>query len=338
MDAKQLHSESIIIDGHCDTLIPVRDGLKDLMKGFKPEAAETPSALLRRYTDHVDIPKMRQGGLTTQMFACFIRHQYLPSQAAVEVLRMIDSFYQTVAAYPDDIAMVTNAAEIEAVKARGITSGMITIEGAEALEGNLGVLRMLYKLGVRQIGMTWNWRNQAADGLGEKRTGGGLTEFGVAMVKEMNKLGMIVDVAHLAPAGIRDVYEICDGPFVDSHCGAYSLVPHERNLTDEQLEMVAKKRGLVCVTYVPPFIQNDPEKASVSDIVDHMDYISQRIGIDYVGLGSDFDGYSGVVKGLEDVSQLGSITEELVKRGYKDEDIKKILGLNYLRVLREVVG
>ncbi len=335
MDALKLHQESVVIDGHCDTLIPVRDGMKDLMKGFDTERLEKAS---RNYTDHIDIPRMLKGGLTTQLFACFIRYPFLPSNASVETLRMIDSFYQAVDQYGDQFAMVTTAAEIEQVKKDGKTSGMITIEGAEALEGNLAVVRMFYKLGVRQIGLTWNWRNQAADGLGEKRTGGGLTEFGVSLVKEMNRLGMIVDVAHLAPAGIRDVYEICDGPFVDSHCGAFGLVPHERNLSDEQLEMVAKKDGLVCVTYVPEFIQNEPLKASLADVVDHIDYIVKQIGIDCVGLGSDFDGYTKHVEHLDDVGSLPNITAELVKRGYQEADVKKILGGNYLRVMRQVIG
>ena len=130
------------------------------------------------------------------------------------------------------------------------------MEGAEGLEGDLGVLRMMYRLGVRWIGLTWNHRNQAADGLGEMRTGGGLTEFGVHLVQEMNRLGMVVDIAHLAPAGVRDVLATSEAPVVASHANAHALCPVPRNLSDEQLEGVAKTGGVVGVTYVPDFIRS----------------------------------------------------------------------------------
>jgi membrane dipeptidase len=213
------------------------------------------------------------------------------------------------------------------------------MEGAEGLEGDLGVLRMMYRLGVRWIGMTWNHRNQAADGLFEARTGGGLTKFGVELVREMNRLGMLVDIAHLAPAGVRDVFEVSEAPVIASHANAHAVCPAPRNLSDEQLAGIAATGGLVGATYVPDFITDGEEPATLDMLVDHVDHMVRVAGVDHVGLGSDFDGFGDPPPaGLEDASCVPNVTARLLERGYTSEDTQKILGGNWLRVIGQVMG
>ena len=330
---KELHDNSIIFDGHCDTLIPVRDGHRRL--GERRQAH--PDGGLTR-SQHIDLPRLLEGGVTAQTFACFVRQQFLPSNATNEALRLIDAFYRAVEENANSLMLATTAADVEQAKAEGKVAGVLSLEGAEALEGDLAALRSFYQLGLRALGLTWNWRNQAADGLDEARTGAGLTEFGVALVREANRLGVILDVAHLAPVGVRDVLKLSEAPVVASHANARALCDNRRNLTDEQLEGIAATGGLVAVAYVPAFLAYNTQTASLERVLDHVDYIVKTIGVDHVGLGSDFDGFGGVLQGLEDVSRLPALTAGLVARGYTDEQVAQILGGNYLRVFRQVAG
>lgn len=331
--AEQLHNSSIIFDGHCDTLISIRDGERRLGERGqpRPDGGVTSS-------QHTDLPRLLEGGVTAQIFACFVRQRFLPADATNEALRLIDAFYRALEKNPDTLLLATTAVDVEQAKAEGKVAGVLSLEGAEALEGDLAMLRTFYRLGVRALGLTWNFRNQAADGLGESRTGGGLTEFGVTLVREANRLGVILDVAHLAPAGVRDVLKLSEAPVIASHANARALCDHRRNLTDEQLEGIAASGGLVGVTYVPSFLAQDPQAASLERVLDHVDYIVKTIGLDHVGLGSDFDGFNGVLPGLEDASHLPALTVGLVARGYTDKEVGKVLGGNFLRVFRQVAG
>lgn len=330
---QDLHASSVIVDGHCDTLIPIRDGERRLGERRQPRPD---GGVLT--SQHIDLPRLQEGGVTAQTFACFVRQPYLPSDATNEALRLIDAFYNALDENPQTLLLATTAADVERAKAQGQVAGLISLEGAEALEGDLAVLRTFYRLGVRMLGLTWNWRNQAADGLSEARTGGGLTEFGVALVCEANRLGVILDVAHLAPAGVRDVLALSEAPVVASHANARALCDHPRNLSDAQLEGIAASGGLVGVTFVPSFLAQNPLQASLDRVLDHVDYIVHKIGVDHVGLGSDFDGFGSVLRGLEDVAHLPALTAGLVARGYSDDQATKILGGNYLRILRQVSG
>jgi membrane dipeptidase len=287
----------------------------------------------------VDLDRLCEGGVTAQNFACYVRPAHLPAQATRETLRLIDLFYRFQADHADALCLATGAGEIERAKAEGKVAGILSMEGAEGLEGDLGVLRMIYRLGVRWIGVTWSRRNQAGDGVAETRTGGGLTRFGVQLVEEMGRLGMIVDIAHLAPAGVRDVLTISQAPIVASHANAHALCPVPRNLTDEQLEGIARSGGVVGVVYVPGFITDGEEPATLDMLIDHIDHIVRIAGIEHVGLGSDFDGFGGPPPvGLEDVSRVPNITARLLERGYSADDVRMILGGNWLRVIREVMG
>lgn len=323
-DAEKLHRDSIVFDGHCDVLWPVLAGERRLKE--------------RSQQGHLDLPRMRDGGLTAQVFAIFEYWEKLEGEkATVAALRMVDAFRQELEDNPDDLALATSAADVEQAKKEGKVAAILGLEGAEPLAGDLRLLRPFYLLGVRNVGLTWNYRNQAADGVGVSDPHG-LTGFGRELVVELNRLGMMVDVAHLAPKGVEEVLALSTQPVISSHTGAYALRAHRRNLTDEQLQGIAHSDGLVCVTFVPDFLSADPEKADLSRALDHIDYIAGAIGVDYVGLGSDFDGYKGLTRGLDDVTCLPQITAGLLERGYSPIEVRKILGGNFLRVFRQVCG
>ena len=322
--AKQIHQKAIVFDGHCDTILEIISHKRTLGK--------------RASTGHLDIPRMKEGGVDVQFFAVFIEDIYKPDRSLKRTLQLIDCFYREIENNQDDISLVTNYNQIGEANRAGKIAAILSIEGGEALEGDLGVLRVLYRLGVRLLTLTWNQRNQIADGIGESRTGSGLTEFGLKVIDEMNRLGMLIDVSHLSETGFRDVIKRSKAPIVASHSNCYALCPHLRNLKDEQIKAIADKGGVIGVTFVPNFLTQEKRKTNVKDVVKHIDYLVEKAGIDCVGLGSDFDGTGGLPLGLEGVDKIPNITEDLLNRGYKEKDIKKILGENFLRVFKEVVG
>ena len=324
LDAETIHQESIIIDTHCDTLGRVYEGQWRLGE--------------RSSLGQFDLPRAIDGGLTAEFMATFVDNRR-PGDGIRQSLHFIDVYYEELAAFPDLALAATTTADIIRAKEEGKVALLLSMEGAEGLSGDLRALRLFYRLGLRSLGLTWNRRNEAADGTGEIRTGGGLSNFGVELVKECNRLGILLDMAHLSPAGVQDVLELSDAPVVVTHANCYTLCQHPRNLTDEQLEQVAHKGGVIGVTPVPPFLENDAQKRSqLSVMVDHLDHMVRVIGMDHVGIGLDLDGVGDMrVDGIEDVSMLPNVTQELVTRGYEAGDITKILGGNFLRVLGEVI-
>ena len=179
-------------------------------------------------------------------------------------------------------------------------------------------------------------RNQLADGVTDSRTGGGLSEFGVKVVEELNRLGVIIDVSHLSDTGFWDLIAVTTEPIIASHSNSRAVCGHARNLTDDQIRALADLGGVMGINFSPNFIHLT--RADVASVVDHIDHIVKLVGVDYVGLGSDFDGIRGTPKGLEDVSKMPNITLELVHRGYSEEEISKILGENHLRIFKDIVG
>ncbi len=322
--AKQIHQEATVFDGHCDTILEIMNHKRSLGS--------------RTSTGHLDIPRLKEGGVDIQVFAVFIEDVYKPNKSLKRTLQLIDCFFGEIEKNQDNISLVTNYNQIKEVNKIGKIAAILSIEGGEALEGDLAVLRVLYKLGVRLLTLTWNQRNQIADGLNESRTGGGLTEFGLKVINEMNSLGMLIDISHLSEAGFWDVVKCSKIPIVASHSNCYTLCPHRRNLKNEQIKAIADKGGVIGITFVPKFLTQEKRKATIEDVVKHIDYLVEKVGVDYVGLGSDFDGTDNLPLDLESVDKIPNITKELVKRGYKEEDIKKILGGNFLRVFKEVVG
>jgi len=324
MNATKLHQQCIVFDAHCDSILDVLEDKRTLEQ--------------RSSEGHLDLPRLREGGVTAQIFAIYVRREY-HGRSAHQTLRCLDALHSIFDRSTDDVIMATTAADVERAKADGKIAAIIAIEGAEALEGELALLRVYHRLGVRNVGITWSLRNRAADGVFEARTGGGLTNFGVELVEEMNRLGIMVDVAHLAPAGVRDVLEISQAPVIASHANAHALRPVARNLTDEQLEGIASTGGVVGVTFVPYFLDEDWKHASLGHLLDHIDHIVKVAGTDHVGLGSDFDGFPPPPPtGLEDATCFPNITTGLLERGYADDDVRKILGRNFMRVFRQVCG
>lgn len=324
MDSNKLHQEAIVFDAHNDTLLDVLDNGRRLAE--------------RGENVQIDIPRLYEGGATAMTFATFVDQVYHPV-ASKRALQTLDAFYNELAANEDKLCLATKAADIEAAKAKGKVAAVLSLEGVEALMGELGTLRMFYRLGIRMVSLTWNWRNAAADGLYEKRSGGGLTTFGVSLIEELNRLGIIVDVAHLAPAGVRDVLAITQAPIIVSHGNAQALCGHARNISDEQLEAIARNGGVVCASFVPEFLEPDAKQSSLSVWLDHVDHIVKVAGPDHVGLGSDFDGmFEWRTIGAEDASKLPNVTAGLLERGHSPETVLKILGGNLLRVFRQVAG
>ncbi len=322
-DLDALHHQSVIIDTHCDTLGRVYEGQRRLGEASR--------------LGQFDLPRARAGGLTCELLATFM-DTCRSGSGIRQTLHYIDIFYQELDAYPDLALLALSTADIARAKAEGKVALMLSMEGAEGLEGDMRALRVFYRLGLRCLGLTWNRRNEAADGLGERRSGGGLTEFGVELVKECNRLGIVLDLAHLAPAGVQDVLALSEAPVVATHANCHALWPHPRNLTDAQLEGIARSGGVVGVTPVPPFLGPDECHSRLDVLLNHVDHMLTVMGENHVGLGLDFDGVGDIrTEGLEDIAKLPNLTQALAERGHNESTIRKILGENFLRVFKAVL-
>jgi len=318
--AEALHNESIVVDTHCDTLTA-------MLEDGRPFAGHSGKG-------HLDLLRLKAGGVDVQFFSAFIAPEFKPL-AARRTLELIDLFYREIEENSDLVLHARGMADIKEALSSGRIAAFLSIEGGEALEGSLGVLRVMYRMGVRSITLTWNGRNELGDGVDEEITGGGLTGFGAAVVAEMNRLGMLVDVSHLSERGFWDVLKISRQPVIASHSNCRALCDHPRNLKDEQIKALADKGGVVGITFVPDFLGS--ENPSVDDVIAHIDHVISVGGPDCAGIGSDFDGTERLPVGLNDCSRLPLITKGLLERGYNEEVIKKVLGGNFIRVIGQVI-
>lgn len=325
MNATALHKGAIVVDGHCDTLGDVLEGTRTLGE--------------RSNLGQVDLPRLKAGGVTAQIFACFVPVDQYRRGATRHALQRIDAFYRALEAYPNDLMLATTAADIRKAKRAGKVAGILGLEGAEPIDDSLELLRSFYRLGVRNLGLTWNFRNDVADGVFEGETARGLTPFGVKVIEECNRLGILIDVSHLAPAGLEDVLRVSQRPIIASHSNAAAVCNNVRNLTDEQIEAIASHGGLIGVTFVPSFLTQLYRSATIDHALDHIDHLVKTAGADHVMLGSDFDGMGTIVpKGLEDATCFPALTAGMVARGHSEATVRKILGVNFLRVFETVVG
>jgi membrane dipeptidase len=323
IDPQTFHFDAIVVDGHCDTLGAVLRGERTLDQ--------------RSDRGHVDLPRLRDGGVTGQVFACFTPvHEYHRS-ATRYALDMIDELHQAIGAHPGDLLLATGAADIRRAKAEGRIAGILGLEGAEPLGDSLAVLRSFHRLGVRVLGLTWNFRNEVADGVMEGHDARGLTPFGVQVVEECNRLGVLLDVSHLAPAGVEDVLRVSQQPVIASHSNARSLCDHMRNLSDAQIEAIARGGGLAGVTFVDAFLHQPAAKATIEHALDHIDHLLRVAGSDHVMIGSDFDGAT-MPEGLEDATRYPALTAGMLARGHDERTVRQVLGLNFLRVFEQVTG
>ena len=324
--ALKIHKEALVVDTHCDTLMK-----------FMPQLRGSPPARWlgeRSEAGHIDLPRLIEGGVNCQTFAVYTGKRVGQPGATLRALQMIDVFFSECDAN-DGIVLVYSHDEILKAEKAGKMAALLAIEGAEPLQGDLGVLRMLYRLGVRMLSFTWNWRTPFADGLDAKRSEGKLTDLGVEALREMERLGIVLDVSHISNSCFWDVVDLKDGAFIASHSNCRDVCDHQRNLTDDMIRALADHGGVMGMNFAPSFV--DKDEATVERVVDHIDHVVDLVGPDHVGLGSDFDGIGSTPVGLEDASKMPNITRELVRREYSDDDVVKILGGNYLRVFEEIL-
>jgi len=364
--ALAIHRRAIVIDTHNDITTPMANDDYDL-GGEPPPPYRT------------SIARMKQGGLTAEFFSLYVKPWYVQhGGAARRTLDMIDSVYRAVERHPGDLMIATSVADIRRAKRLNKIAALMGIEGGHAIEDSLPTLREFYRLGVRYMTLTWNNTNNWADaGRGEKKHGG-LSDYGREVVREMNRLGMLVDVSHVSDDTMRDALDVSKAPIIASHSSARALSNVPRNIPDDLLKRIAKNGGVVQVNFYSDFVddktvgpqsaerearlkaqqealnqkyKDDPERLGeesdkleaanplpplpISKLIDHIDHIVKVAGIDHVGLGADFDGANDMPEGAQDVSMLPNITYELLKRGYSEQDIRKILGENFLRVFAE---
>ncbi len=366
----QLHQAALVADMHCDGVLKIKKGL---------------NYSIRNNDDHMDIPRLKEGGTDLQVFACWVATDTPPEECRPKVDEMIDSLEAMVDQNPDDIAICLTADQADSIIRQGKIAAFLSVENGVAIAEDLLNLEHYYNRGIRYMTLTHtassDWIISSAD---TAPAFNGLSDFGRAVVWEMNKLGMIIDVSHASAAAIEQVIKYSKAPVIASHSCVHALCPHDRNLTDAQIEAIASKGGVIGINYFNGYISSrwnhvldslyetrraeidsldeyfygndslrnvalepiwddiaaklDTIEVTVGDAVDHIDYIVKLVGADYVGLGSGWDGVFAMPTGLDDCTMVPNITRELVSRGYKEEDIRKILGGNFMRVFRQVCG
>jgi membrane dipeptidase len=366
--ARRLHAQALVIDGHNDLPWELRNNysssfaIADLAKGL-PKV-------------QTDIPRLRKGGVGAQFWAAYVPAESAKGGLAAEhTLEQIDLIHRMVEQYPHTFVFARTADEIEQIHGQGKIACLIGIEGGHSLQNSLALLRIYHRLGVAYLTLTHADSLDWADSATDQPKAHGLSEFGREVIREMNRLGMMVDISHVSPATMHAVLDVSIAPVIASHSSAFAIAPHPRNVPDDVLHRIKTNNGVVMVNFFSGFIlpeavklsteafkvrrelrekyseeteyrkafrewraANPLPKGTVKHLVDHIDYIVKIAGIDHVGLGSDYDGVTVLPEGLEDVSGFPLITEELLKRGYSEEDIHKILGRNILRVMRSVAG
>ena len=355
-------AQSIGIDSHIDTAQRVLIDGADLTQ--------------RSTAGHVDIPRLREGGVNAPFFAMWVPTYYKGSDAVRRTLDLRDAMQRLFDAHPDQIALALTAADVERITKSGKIAAILTIEGGHQIDNDLAVLRTYYRLGIRSMTLTHFRNTDWADSSTDQPTHNGLTDFGKDVVREMNRLGMLVDISHVSDKTFYDVLAVTNKPVIATHssCRALSDVP--RNMTDDMIRALAKNGGVIGINFGQGFlspkdadlltaavasVSNEPaltgkaldayaadefhhdmetslSHATVDDAVAHIEHVIEIAGIDHVGIGSDFDGISAVPKGLEDISKMPALKAALRRKGHSDEQIRKIFGGNTLRVMREAIG
>ena len=331
----RLHKQALVVDTHCDTLkclLPQFTRARDSMWQDRSKAGFGKRSEL----GHIDLPRLKEGGVDLQVFAISSERDPTPGYPLRTAMEMIEAFYTECEKYPNVVQPVMGHEEIIQANEEGRIAAMLSIEGADVIEGRLSMLRVYHRLGVRMVGLVHSMRNLLADGVLDNRTKGGLSVLGVEAVEELNRLGMIVDVSHLSDVGFWDVMEISRDPVVASHSNSRAVCNHPRNMTDEMIKVLAEKGGVMGMNFATDFVHQT--KPNIETLVDHIDHIVDLVGPEHVGLGSDFDGIPTTPAGLEDASKMPAITEELVQREYSEEYIRLILGGNHLKLIKHVVG
>jgi membrane dipeptidase len=362
--ARKLMAEAIGTDSHIDTVQRVLVMGQDL-----GQLADV---------GHVDLPRLRQGEMHAPFFALWVPAYFPGAEAVRRTLDLRDAMQTVLDAHSDQIELATTAADIRRIVAAKKISAFLTIEGGHQIDDDLRVLHMYYRLGIRSMTLTHARNNSWADSATDTPIHNGLTDFGKDVVREMNRLGMVVDISHASDKTFYDALAVTNKPAIASHSSMRAISDIPRNITDDMLRALAKNGGVVGINFGEGFVNQkdaavlraaiqiessnpppltgkalddyavrDEEKlfgkrvnvvATVQDVADHVDHAVRIAGIDHVGIGSDFDGVAGPPNGLEDVSKMPALIAVLLQRGYSESDLKKILGENHLRVIRQVTG
>lgn len=358
-----------LIDGHNDVPWQYRKRSNDLAAvDFRGDT----SRLRPPWT--TDIPRLRAGGVGAQFWSVYVPARLPGAEAVQMTLEQIDLVHQLCARYPETFELALTAADIERIHRKGRIASLIGMEGGHSINNSLATLRMMYRLGARYLTLTHTKSTDWADAAGDVARHQGLAAFGEEVVLEMNRLGMLVDLSHVTDDTMRDALRVTKAPVIFSHSSARAVCDHPRNVPDDVLQLTSANGGVVMVCFLPGYVAESerdefvalsaererlralhPEderavesamaawrrarpkfvRATLSDVADHVDHIRKVAGIDHIGIGSDFDGFGGLPpEGLEDVSKYPALLSELSRRGYSKDDIKKIAGLNVLRVMR----
>jgi membrane dipeptidase len=363
--ALAIHRSLPVVDGHNDLPWAMRERVAESLEGCDISRPQPQF--------HTDIPRLLQGGVGAQFWSVFVPASTEKAGDALErTLEQVDLVHRMVARYPDVFEMAGTAADVERIRSRGKIACLLGIEGGYSIEGSLAALRMFHALGVRYMTLTHADTTAWADSATDEPKHGGLSDFGEAVVREMNRIGMLVDLSHVSVETMQDALRVSTAPVICSHSSAYALAPHPRNVPDEILRAIAANGGVVMVNFSSGFDvrenavktadvfqvrrelearYTDPAerrrafrewqagleltRGTVRDVVDHVEHVARVAGVDHVGLGSDFDGVSLLPEGLDDVAHYPWITQELLDRGWSERDVRKALGLNVLRALRE---
>lgn len=362
--ARRILDQVRIIDGHNDLPSEILD------KGGADPAHFDFNQAQTRF--HTDFPRLREGRVGAQFWSAYITNDSIPTGASLRhAIREIDMVHRLTQQYPQHLELARSAADIERIQKQGKIASLIGLEGGHGIDNSLSVLRMFYDVGVRYLTLTHNTTLGWADAASDFPRNRGLSEFGEQVVREMNRLGIFVDLSHVSPETMRDAIRVSEAPVIFSHSSARALVDHVRNVPDDVLRTLPANGGVVMVTFVPAFVnqqvyawagrleaaaeqartelddraaigqrmqqwmQANPQPfASISDVADHIDHVRKIAGIDHIGIGSDFDGIDRGPTGLEDVSKFPYLFAELLRRGYSEADLKKIAGQNVLRAMR----
>ena len=369
--ADDMASNPMVFDGHNDLPWQYRkrfDNRLDELDVAQPAPEMDPPL-------HTDFPRLKAGGVGAQFWSVYVpidSYGGSPGDAA-KVLEQMDVVRRLVARYPDNMALAMTSEDVREAIAEGKVASMMGIEGGHAIENSLGVLRGLYDAGARYMTLTHSKGLEWADSATDELRHDGLTDFGVSVVREMNWLGMLVDLSHVSEATMHDALDVAEAPVIFSHSSAMAVTDHPRNVPDSVLERLPENGGIVMVTFVPSYVSqarrdwylaysgekgrleavmphdeearedalaswkeaNPDPGATLTQVADHIDHIRDMAGVEYIGVGGDFDGIEDVVEGLEDVSKYPDLFAELSRRGYSDADISAIAGGNAIRVLEE---
>ena len=325
--ARRVLSTTPLIDGHNDLPWAIRQSETAPLDVGTYDITGHP-------TGHTDLERLREGMVGAQFWSVYIPSDYADSGFARVQLEQIDIARQVISRYAGHFEMAAGASDIERIFSNGRIASMLGVEGGHAIENSMGALRAYYDLGVRYMtlthGLTIDWADSGTDDTRHD----GLTRFGEEVVREMNRLGMLVDLSHTSPATMSDALNVTEAPVIFSHSSARGVRDHPRNVPDSILQRLPENGGVVMVTFVPQFLVAEGD-ATLNDVADHIDHVRRLASVDNVGIGSDYDGITSVPVGLEDVSTFPALFAELARRGWTEEDLRKLAGENVLRAMRE---